>query len=465
MTKLRSFLTLDGFAKTLAEYDLAAKQHLRLFKITSLFGFFVIAILLWQLSLIDSPPRVFLIIIISLFFALFVNYFALAFHKNSKLSFSLLLLLSFGLLHICSYAQGGIRNSGLLYLASLILVAFLMLGKTGGITMALVSLAHIIYFYILSLYTDWVDYSLIGTEPGLIDFDFLLSGIISTLLLSALANFIEKSKAAIIEDIMSKKNQLAANNERLLRSEEALNRINRQYARKNNELELKNKELAEFNFVAAHDLQEPLSTTATFVELLQKQYHHQLDEKGAKYLEYIAHASTRMQVLITDLIDYSNIGSVGELKKIDCNNLLDDVLSDLSPNILESKAKITATPLPAIKGYETDIKLLFHSLLCNAIKFRRKEVEPMINVSVARKDDNWVFAITDNGIGIAEEHAARIFSIFQRLHTRNRYEGSGIGLSHCKKIIRLHKGDIWLDSVPGQGSTFYFTLPVLREAV
>lgn len=458
MIKPGSLFTLEAFVTTLSEHDIAAKQRLRLFKITSLFGFFVFGAVIAQVATLDESHYAFLIGFSVMLIALFANYFALSFHKNSGLAFSVLIFLSFAMLHLCSYGQGGIRNSGLFYLTSLILLAYLMLGKTGGTIMAVLSIIHVIYFFLLSRYTNWTGYSLIGTDPALIDLDFLITGCLCILLLSALANFIEKSKGAIIHDIISKKNELAANNERLMRSEENLSRINKQYARKNIELEQKNKELAEFNFVATHDLQEPLSTTANFVGLLQKQYAEQLDERATKYLEYIANASSRMQVLIADLIDYSTIGTAGEAKVIDCNDLLQDVLAGISEKISESKAKITASPMPTVYGYEADIRLLFHSLIFNAIKFRRAGIETTIDISATRKDDKWVFAIADNGIGIEQAHSERIFSIFQRLHTRDQYPGSGIGLSHCKKIVKLHKGDIWLDSVVGEGSTFYFTL-------
>jgi light-regulated signal transduction histidine kinase (bacteriophytochrome) len=193
--------------------------------------------------------------------------------------------------------------------------------------------------------------------------------------------------------------------------------------------------------------------------LFQQQYKGKLDEKADKYLDYIVQSSERMKAFITDLLEYSRIGSKKELEQVDCNIVLNEVLADLDTAIHETGAEIKTDLLPVISGYQTEIKQLFQNLTFNAIKFRQKNIAPRIKISARRERDNWQFAFTDNGIGIAEEHNERIFVIFQRLHTRNDYKGSGIGLSHCKKIVELHKGKIWLESELGKGTTFYFTIP------
>ena len=227
----------------------------------------------------------------------------------------------------------------------------------------------------------------------------------------------------------------------------------------NKELERKNKELEQFAYVASHDLQEPLRTISSFVGLFEQQYKGNLDDKADKYLTYIAQSSTRMRVLITDLLEYSRIGSKKELAQVDCSVVLKEVLDDLNIAITESNATIVADQLPVVTGYPTEIKQLFQNLLFNAIKFRKKDTAPVIWVNARQIGNNWQFEFADNGIGIAREHHDRIFIIFQRLHTRNEYAGSGIGLSHCRKIVELHKGKIWLKSIPGEGTSFYFTIP------
>jgi len=226
----------------------------------------------------------------------------------------------------------------------------------------------------------------------------------------------------------------------------------------NKELETKNKELEQFAYVASHDLQEPLRTISGFVELFQKKYKGNLDENADKYLDYIVSSSSRMKVLITDLLEYSRIGRNREIESVDCNMILMEVLLDLDAAIKETQADIRSEHLPIVMGYSMEIKQLFQNLIFNAIKFRKKDVNPSIRISATKEKDSFHFAIADNGIGIAKEHHERIFIIFQRLHNRTEYEGSGIGLSHCKKIIDLHKGRIWLESEPGVGTTFNFTI-------
>jgi signal transduction histidine kinase len=225
----------------------------------------------------------------------------------------------------------------------------------------------------------------------------------------------------------------------------------------NRELERKNKELEQFAYVASHDLQEPLRTMSSFVKLLDQQYKGKLDDKADKYLSYILHSSDRMRAFITDLLEYSRIGNEKQMASIDCNAVIQEVLTDLEVAIQETGAEIKAGPLPVINGHPTEIKQLFHNLVFNAIKFRKKDITPHITISAKAKKDSWQFSVADNGIGIDKAHHSRIFIIFQRLHTRSEYPGSGIGLSHCKKIVELHRGKIWLDAEPGKGSTFYFT--------
>ena len=225
------------------------------------------------------------------------------------------------------------------------------------------------------------------------------------------------------------------------------------------ELETKNKELEQFAYVASHDLQEPLRTTASFVGFLKEEYYGKLDENANSYLEYISQAAERMQTLIKDLLDYSRIGRKRVVQDVDCNLILSDVVADLSSAIEETNAKILLPEvLPVIRGYATEIKQLFQNLISNSIKFHRDNVLPVINISGKKIGGGWEFSCSDNGIGIEKKHQERIFIIFQRLHTRTEYEGSGIGLSHCKKIVELHGGKLWVDSDLGKGSNFQFTI-------
>jgi light-regulated signal transduction histidine kinase (bacteriophytochrome) len=165
-----------------------------------------------------------------------------------------------------------------------------------------------------------------------------------------------------------------------------------------------------------------------------------------------------MRRLVQDLLDYSRLGRQRILEPIDCNQVVEEVLTDLTMSIQESQAVIKIDQLPVVSGYATEMKQLFQNLLSNSLKFRKTGEPPVISISVVPKEEHWQFNVTDNGIGIEEKYWERIFIIFQRLHTKTEYEGTGIGLAHCKKITELHNGKIWVDSRPDEGSTFYFTI-------
>jgi light-regulated signal transduction histidine kinase (bacteriophytochrome) len=325
------------------------------------------------------------------------------------------------------------------------------LGKKGGKVMAGFSITHVVYFYFVTRYTDWVDYSIIGTGQNMIDLDFLITGVLSILLLTALANYIEKSKNAIISDIRHKRDELAVNNAILQNTQKDLEI-------KNKELEQKNLELEQFAYVSSHDLQEPLRTISDFVGLLQQRYKGKLDDKADKYLSFITQSSDRMKTLIKDLLHYSQIGSEKRYEPVNCTVILNEVMVDIGKILKETKAEIQSGPLPSVTADPTGIKQLFQNLIINAVKFRKKDSMPEIKISAQKKGLYWEFSFTDNGIGIDKEHNHKIFNIFQRLNSRKEYAGSGIGLSHCRKIVELHGGKIWVKSIPGEGSTFHFTI-------
>ena len=227
----------------------------------------------------------------------------------------------------------------------------------------------------------------------------------------------------------------------------------------NNQLLYKNRELGQFAYIASHDLQEPLRTMHSFTQLLEEQYKGKLDEDADKYIRFISEASTRMSEQIKGLLDYSKIGSEKQLDLVDCNEVANLLLGDLDSVIKESKAKIQIDKLPTLNAYPTELKQLFHNLITNAIKYRKKDQDPLINIAALREDGHWKFSFADNGIGIEDQHKEKIFILFKRLHGRAEYEGEGIGLAQCKKIIELHGGKLWVNSQYNQGSTFYFTIP------
>jgi PAS domain S-box-containing protein len=225
------------------------------------------------------------------------------------------------------------------------------------------------------------------------------------------------------------------------------------------ELSQSNADLAQFAYVASHDLQEPLRAVAGCVQLLQQRYHGQLDARADELIAHTVAGATRMHTLIHDLLVYSRLSTRGTpLQPTDCAAVLKDVLTNLEVGIRESGAMVTSAALPTVMTDATQLRQVFQNLIGNALKFRGEQ--PLkIHVGAERHDGEWVFSVCDNGIGIERQYFERIFQVFQRLHTQRQYAGSGIGLAICKKIVERHGGRIWVTSEPGKGATFAFSIP------
>ncbi|MGB9978408.1 PAS domain S-box protein [Methanobacterium sp.] len=225
------------------------------------------------------------------------------------------------------------------------------------------------------------------------------------------------------------------------------------------ELARSNAELEQFAYVSSHDLQEPLRMIGSYLQLLQRRYHGELDDKADKYIDFAVDGASRMQNLINDLLEFSRVTTrAREFESTDCEFILNQALFNLEISIKESEAVISNDHLPTLMADSTQLTQVFQNLISNAIKFR-SEKTPEINISAREKGDEWIFSIADNGIGIDPKHSERIFEVFKRLHKRREYPGTGIGLSICKKIVERHGGHIWVESEIDKGSVFYFTLP------
>lgn len=283
-------------------------------------------------------------------------------------------------------------------------------------------------------------------------------------------NFGEKIVAQGPRDIRSIASDVEDMRQRIVDKLEATRDARTQLADQALELQRSNAELEQFAYVASHDLQEPLRKVASFCQLIEKRYGDKLDERGVEYIRFAVDGAKRMQVLINDLLTFSRVGRLGSTEaEVDLGALLDDALANVSTAIEESGTEVVRTglPLPSVKGDPTLLTMLWQNLVGNAVKFRSPGVTPRIVIDCQAgeeaQDGSWVLTLTDNGIGIPDEFAEKVFVIFQRLHGRESYTGTGIGLALCRKIVEYHGGSIWIDTGYTGGTRFRFTIPCVVD--
>jgi signal transduction histidine kinase len=278
-----------------------------------------------------------------------------------------------------------------------------------------------------------------GYQAGAVD--FMIKPVIPEII---------KAKVSVFAELHKKTNELQIQKQDLLILNKKLEQRSEELSRSNNDLE-------KFAYVASHDMQEPLRTIISYVELIQKRYGSSVDTDIEKYMEYVTNAGYRMRELITGLLEYSRADKEEKpFMQVNCDEILKDVLANLHSSIEESKAVIQCDTLPQITASYMQMVQLFQNLISNAIKF--KIDIPHIKISCKKTDEGFLFSIEDNGIGVEPEYKEKIFEIFKRLHPIGEYIGVGIGLAICKKIVERHKGRIWLESVLNGGSVFYFTI-------
>jgi PAS domain S-box-containing protein len=240
---------------------------------------------------------------------------------------------------------------------------------------------------------------------------------------------------------------------------ESLRKAHDELRERTAELARSNAELQRFADIASHDLQEPARTVASFCELLERRYRGKLDEEALEWIGHAASGARRMRLLIADLLEYSRAQTdTKPLTPTDGSAAVAEAIANLGTSIQEAQAEVTYDPLPSVVADTRQLVQVFQNLIGNAIKFRGRQ-PPRVHVSVERRDEEWVFSVHDNGIGIEPQHRDQIFEVFLRLHPHGEYPGTGIGLAICKRIVERHGGRIWVESVPGKGSVFYFSLP------
>jgi signal transduction histidine kinase len=377
--------------------------------------------------------------------------FAFFHYLNSEGYFLLartLILISLNVI-LCSYAVALGRQAGLhfLYVVFFTLPVLLFEPKN-YIHMVLGSIASVVGFLIVRL-----DVFPPVLTPSAQVLQIISLSIIGLTFVWLFLNkyYLMRANHIIEESLRAKNLELK---EEILRRQKAEETLKQSYQL----LKQKNKELEELTYVTSHDLQEPLRTIASYVDLLATDYEHKVDDKGKLYMRFIVQSTGRLKKLIKDLLEYTLLGRHSAFTTINTNEIIKELQEDLSLFIKENNTALIIQPLPVIKANANDIKLLFLNLIVNGIKFKHPNRPPVIKISGQEKEAAWLFSISDNGIGIEKKFLQKIFVIFQRLHSKDAYEGNGIGLAHCKKIVEMHGGNIWVESEEGKGSTFYFTL-------
>jgi signal transduction histidine kinase len=361
------------------------------------------------------------------------------FKRRSSRPFLITLCLVFVVLTgVIDYKTGEELSISIFYLLPVIFVTWYINAKTGIVISVISSLIwHIADFMIGHRYS----HVLIPFWNSIVQLVFFLTIVF---ILSALKTQYEKKSDLIVE--------LNKTLDELKRSEENLKK-------KSQELADSNAELERFAFVAAHDLKGPMIGIEGHIQRLKRRHGDKLDADAEKIIGYVLDGVDRMKALINDLLAYARAGAqTDNLKVVNVNQVIERALSNIHGEIEEQKATVTHGPLPDIRANDIQMVQLLQNLIGNGIKFHGEE-PPRVHISVRQEDNEWIFSVADNGIGIDPDNAERIFEIFKRLHSTAQYPGTGIGLAICKKIVERHGGRIWAESGPGKGTIFFFTIP------
>jgi signal transduction histidine kinase len=279
-----------------------------------------------------------------------------------------------------------------------------------------------------------------GYQSGAVDY-----------MLKPLSSEILQAKVAVFADLHKKTKELKIQSKNL-------KMLNSELEKRSSELSRINQELEKFAYVASHDMQEPLRTITSYIQLLENKLNPVLDEESKEFMGFVVNASLRMRSIIVDLLEYSRINKADKnFDRVDCSDVLRSVTDNLQKTIQDNKAKIDFNALPVLNANYNQMVQLFQNLIGNAIKFKGAE-DPVVRISFKELEGHYLFTVEDNGMGIEQKYANKIFEVFQRLHTSDQYPGTGIGLAICMKIVEIHDGRIWMTSELGQGTRFYFTI-------
>jgi signal transduction histidine kinase len=367
-------------------------------------------------------------------------------YGSMQLSGNMLALFNFLILATSVPASGGLYSDNLIWLILSPMIALLFSNKLSGFSWLLVLLGFTVYQYATFNVNDFASFKLSNSTYYFVSYFSLFIFIYGIIII------FERGQELVIKMLVTQK--------------EKLRQQKREISKKNKELKLaeerllqSNTELENFAFIASHDMREPLRMIGMYTQLTQKKLRDNSDKSTTEYLGYVTDGVGRLQNLLEDLLNYSRLGKdVSMHKPLDLNNTLYAVMHNLMANLKDSNASIISDHMPTIHACSSEMNQLFQNILANAIKFRKKDVAPEILIRSFEKDDCYEFSIKDNGIGIKCSDQDRVFNIFEKLHSKSQYEGSGIGLATCRKIVENLGGRIWLTSEEGLGTTFHFTI-------
>ena len=398
---------------------------------------------------LDNDPNLLLGIVMSvLFIFIFKKY------KSLFISSNLLSILGFLILGFSIPSTGGLHSDNLLWLIITPLIALLFGSKKAGLFWLSLLIGFVCYIYAIDV--TGVNINRVKSAGNIY---YVFSYIFLFTMIYGVVLIFEKGQELIISMLQSQKQELESQKQEILKKNGELEAMKVKLKETNIELE-------NFAYTASHDLKEPLRMIGMYTQMTQRRMKGKLDDDSIEFMGYVTDGVSRMQNLLTDLLQYSRLGkNIEDVKDINLNETLFHVIHNLTVTLKETNASITAATLPTINASATEMTQLMQNLIANAIKFRKKGVVPEIEILYKEKKDLHFISIKDNGIGIKKEYQHKIFGIFERLHGRDKYEGSGIGLATCKKIVSNLGGKIWLRSTEGVGTTFYIAIPKVESFV
>lgn len=427
--------------------DLMLKQRFALFRIFTFTGVLASIMVAVQILTAFAGSSNIAYLLFGMAGVMMVNYFLVKDYQKLPVAYMITLMAAFLMLHFQSYTSGGIRNSGTMYLAVVLLSAFMMLGTKAGKWFTALVIANFIYLFIITEYTGMTSYAMFNNDQSQINTDFVTTAILAFFLIAAQSSYLHSGKNVIIERITEQKNELEISNRRL-----------QEYTAT---LEKTNNELDKFASIVSHDLKAPLRAIGNLADWIEEDASQTFTPETRTNFNMIKQRIKRMEDLIQAILDYSKADKrVGDQMMVDTRELIRETIDFIG---LPAHAKVNiAGNLPTMVTDKTRLSQVFSNLIGNGVKYNDKE-NPEINISMVAHDNGWTFSVKDNGPGIDPKFHDKIFVIFQTLNRRDDVESTGVGLAIVKKIIEDEGGKIWIESEPGKGADFKFFWPKVKK--